>query len=378
MKKSTLQLGYALLNTIGDNGHEAYIVGGAVRDTFMEKELVDLDIVTSADMSEIIAIFPQATAIHTTVPLASMVMNGVHVEISELNGQPIVENLAFRDFTVNAIALNAEGEKIDPFLGEQDIQAGVLRLIDPVAITRDPLRILRVARFMAVYNLRPDQKLNDTCEVKQKLLHEVSPERIGQEMNRLLSSDDASKGLIWLWRRGVIAELFSGTRMSPSPSFAAVAEAETLSEKWVIFLYMIGERDVRESLRKWRLSKKWIKNAERLFFYMKKRLSSVWSKHSLYHAGVALAVQAERTAHMLSDTVPGGKLDVERLIASLPIQSRQEIAVHPLEVSSYLNKEPGEWLGKILHELEIAIIDERISNEREALLAWVKERLYET
>ncbi|SDI28226.1 hypothetical protein [Natribacillus halophilus] len=362
----------SLLNVLNDYNHEAYIVGGAVRNWLLQKPAEDLDIVTSAPLAEIADILPEATVIETSVPLLTMKKESVRVDISALKGESLEENLAARDFTVNAIAVNAKGAVIDPFHGQKDVHARVLRLLHDEAIAVDPLRILRAARLMANDQFLVDEATVNACKTYRYRLTRVPGERVGDELNRLLYTEHASKGFQWLAEQDIIAVLSPGTP-DTSFTFSALDMVDTLTEKWVVFFFQLGEEHIRTSLRKWRRSERLIKNVERLFFYTRKRLKSGWSRQRLYEAGQALAVAAEKTAHALSGNVPGGRIDVCRQIAALPISSRQDLAVHPLEISTYIDREPDAWLGEVLQELEKAVVDGEVSNERAAILAWVEE-----
>lgn len=378
-KSNEWQVGFALLATLNSYGHEAYIVGGALRDWVLKEAFVDMDIVTSATMRELGGIFPSAAIICTGIPLLSMKKNDVRVEISELHSQSLMENLRDRDFTVNAIALNERGDWVDPFHGKKDIEHRVLRLVHEDSIRLDPLRMLRAARLMAEYHFTADSGLTEACHAQRDRLNTVASERIGEEMNRLLHSCDPAYGVEWLGEQGILSKLCpDATSVHKNPVFSPLNKVDTLIEKWVVFFYQLGEKNVRSHLQKWRLSKAVAKQVDRLFFYTEKRLRAPWDRRSLYEAGEKTAGDAEKTAHALSGSVPGGEMHVRRLLAELPIQSRRDLAVSPLEISAHIHREPGPWLGDMLHALEMAVIDTQVKNERDPLLTWAKERLYET
>ncbi|QQK76038.1 hypothetical protein HUG15_11045 [Salicibibacter cibarius] len=380
MNKNTVwQLGLLLLQTLTSNGHDAYIVGGAPRDWLLKEASADLDIVTSATMGELEGIFPGAAIIRTNIPLLSMMKANVRVEISELHGRSLAENLAARDFTVNAIAINARGDWIDPFYGKIDIEHRVLRLVREDSIQSDPLRMLRAARLMADCQFAVDPGVAKSSKAERQRLNSIAAERIGEELNRLLRSRDAALGMQWLGEQGILSILCpEATRLHKRPVFSALNNVDTLAEKWVVFFYLLGEKNVDHRLKKWRLPKTMAKKAERLFFYTEKRMEAIWDRRRLYEAGETVALAAEKTAHVLSDSVPGGEINVRSFLAELPIQSRHDLAVSPLEISAHMNCEPGPWLGDMLHALELAVVDRQVANERKALLTWAKECFCET
>jgi len=125
-------------------------------------------------------------------------------------GDDIEQDLARRDFTVNAMALRVpEPELIDPFGGAEDLAAGRLRtpLSPEVSFTDDPLRMLRAARFVAGYGLEPDAELVAAVRANAHRLEIVSAERIRDELDKLLVVTDPSAGLWFVVDTG-LAELF--------------------------------------------------------------------------------------------------------------------------------------------------------------------------
>ncbi|AXF54907.1 hypothetical protein [Salicibibacter kimchii] len=373
------QVAFSILQTLKRYGHEAYIVGGALRDLLLKEAFVDLDIVTSATICELKGIFPSAVIIRTNIPLLSMRKNDVRVEISELHARSLMENLRARDFTVNAVALNERGEWIDPFHGQRDIERRELRLVREDSIRSDPLRILRASRLMAAYHFIADPGVAKACRAQRGHLNAIAAERIGEELNRLFQSRDAAYGMQWLDEQGILSILCpDASGLHKTPVFSPLNKVDTLTEKWVVFFYLLGEKNVRHRLKKWRLSKAMVNTVHRLFFYTGKRLMATWDRRTLYGAGEKTALAAEKTAHVLSDSVPGGEMNVRKLLAELPILNRHELAVSPLEISAHIEREPGPWLGNMLRALEMAVIDKQVKNEKGPLLTWVKERWDET
>ena len=197
-----------------------YLVGGIVRDQLLGRPLADgadLDLTTPARPEEIKAIVgPVADALWTQGERFGTIgvkVGGRNVEITTHRaevyspdsrkpevafGDDIVDDLARRDFTVNAMALRVpEPELIDPFDGAADLAASRLRtpLSPEVSFTDDPLRMLRAARFIAGYALDPDPELVASVRANAERLSIVSAERIRDELDKLLVVDDPSAGL---------------------------------------------------------------------------------------------------------------------------------------------------------------------------------------
>ncbi|MBR5417509.1 MAG: HD domain-containing protein [Clostridiales bacterium] len=195
-----------LLSRLRENGFEAYVVGGAVRDILLGKTPEDYDVATSAEPSEVISIFGEKfshpTGIsHGTVTVVSDDMP-IEVTTFRVDGdyvdsrhpeevrftRSLQEDVRRRDFTVNALALGEDGMVVDYFGGIKDLEARVLRTVgDPKErFEEDALRILRALRFSSEYGFFIEKSTSDEIfRQKDSLLH-LSVERIWKEFSRLI------------------------------------------------------------------------------------------------------------------------------------------------------------------------------------------------
>lgn len=204
-----------VLKHLEEAGHEAWCVGGCVRDSLMGREPGDWDVTTSALPEETMAIFkgrafPTGLR-HGTVTVRSGADTSVEVTTYRVDGvyrdhrrpesvsftRSLEEDLARRDFTVNAMAFNIQGELRDPFGGRQDLTDGVLRCVgDPDRrFQEDALRILRGMRFAAVLGL--DEEYTTDCAMDRNagLLRDIAPERIQVELVKMLCGKYAKEVL---------------------------------------------------------------------------------------------------------------------------------------------------------------------------------------
>jgi poly(A) polymerase len=210
-------------------GHRTYLVGGTVRDLLLGRPLAgDFDLTTDARPDDIERLVTGwAEAVWTTGKRFGTIgcqRGGRTYEITTHRAEayapdsrkPDVQfsdridaDLSRRDFTVNAMALSLpEPELIDPFGGAADLAAKRLRtpLSPDESFTDDPLRMLRAARFMSAYDLEPDADLVDAVARMHERLEIVSAERIRDELDKLLVSDDPGRGLWFLVHTGLAAE----------------------------------------------------------------------------------------------------------------------------------------------------------------------------
>jgi len=216
-------------------GQDLYLVGGAVRDHLGGKsieELTDLDFATSALPKESARILRQAGFPVFTVgsrfgTVGTILDEGAarrEIQVTTFRGEVYVNgsrkprvtfgqnlhlDLARRDFSINAMAMTAEGVLIDPHGGARDLHRRVLRTVgEPRMILReDPLRTLRAARFIATLGMRPEPELVGAARELAAEILTVSRERWLLEMNRLLAGPSVESALEFLADTGLLAHL---------------------------------------------------------------------------------------------------------------------------------------------------------------------------
>ncbi len=186
-----------IIKSISRAGFDLYLVGGAVRDSIIGIDNNDYDFCTNMSLDKVKELFPGFKIMRENNHRNTGVLheNGEEYEISSFHGETIEEDLSNRDFTINAIACDKDGNIIDPFNGVDDINNKIIRLVkdNGEAIDKDPLRILRAIRFSATYGFDIDENTKRIMEEKKELLNDVAPERIYNELKKILVSDNASK-----------------------------------------------------------------------------------------------------------------------------------------------------------------------------------------
>ncbi len=204
------------LRRLNDAGFEAYCVGGCVRDTLLGVTPHDWDVATSAHPTQIERVFGDCRTIGTGLRhgTVTVLMHGLPLEITAYRADgdysdhrhpigvtfvsDLREDMARRDFTVNAMAMDGEGRIIDHFGGREDLARGVLRAVgEPERrFEEDALRILRGVRFSAQLGFELEHATRRAMEEKAPLLAFVSGERILTELERTILSGWAQKTLL--------------------------------------------------------------------------------------------------------------------------------------------------------------------------------------
>lgn len=193
-------------------GYPTYFVGGCVRDALSGTVPHDYDLATAASTSEMIDVLPyrhyDAGLKHGTVTFVvdgecievtmfrreSSYVDGRHPEIVEHAGS-ITEDLARRDFTMNAMGYSPTRGFIDPFGGTKDLDAGIIRCVGEPdeRFTEDGLRIMRLMRFACCMGLEPEEATLESAIKHAGMLTKISRERIASELTRALSASDPGK-----------------------------------------------------------------------------------------------------------------------------------------------------------------------------------------
>lgn len=200
-----------IIERLIEQGHEAYIVGGCVRDAILGKTPEDWDITTSAKPLEVKELFRRTidTGIqHGTVTIM-LDEQGYEVTTYRIDGEyednrhpksveftpNLIEDLKRRDFTINAMAYNPKVGLIDRFNGLEDLKMGVIRCVGDASsrFEEDALRILRGVRFSAQLGFAIEVKTKEAIQRKLGLLRKISAERIRVELDKLLVSNNPDK-----------------------------------------------------------------------------------------------------------------------------------------------------------------------------------------
>ena len=192
-----------------------WVVGGAVRDAALEKDVTDLDLATAADpraAARSIAAaggghaFELSAAFETWRAVSREGQEGWQVDVTRLRGDGIAADLALRDFTVGAVAVPLHsGALLDPHGGLRDLERGVLRVVTPEAFTDDPLRLLRAARLAAELGLRVDDATADLARRHAAAAGAPAGERQLAELRLLIGGPDPLGGLGLMDELGVTA-----------------------------------------------------------------------------------------------------------------------------------------------------------------------------
>lgn len=204
------------ISKLADNGFEAYIVGGCVRDSLLGSKPKDYDITTSAEPNEVEKIFSNYRVIETGIKhgTVTVLINNMPLEITTFridsdysdNRHPenvtftksLEEDTARRDFTINALAYNDECGICDFYGGTDDIRNKIIRCVGDAdkRFNEDALRIMRAVRFSSVLGFQIEENTKYAIFKNKELLKNISSERIASELVKLLCGENVKKVLL--------------------------------------------------------------------------------------------------------------------------------------------------------------------------------------
>ena len=381
-----------IIKRLADFGYKAHIVGGPVRDHIRGVLPDDYDITTSALPEEVKRVFADIRVIDTGIKhgTVTLLINGVGYEVTtyRIDGEykdarrpesveftsDITQDLSRRDFTVNAIAYNPEEGFVDPFGGAEDISKGIIRAVGRAEkrFSEDALRILRGIRFSATLGFSVEEQTSLAIFEKKELLKKVSAERIYTEWRKLLSGR-CSASVFDEYREviGVFLPEISEAKIIDTDGFAS---ADYNCRLLALFALCgrTGE-EFAEAMKRLKTDSDTRENGRVAL----ENYCSVgeWSRSDigrlLYRVGAERAMLTARLAVLLGKAPLEGVALVEEYL-----RSGAEYRVSDLRVGGKDLLEAGlcgKQIGATLERLLLSVIDGRLVNDRQALLASAKE-----
>lgn len=357
-----LETSLKLLNEITSAGYQAYIVGGFVRDYILGIKSNDIDITTNATPKEIKEIFEDSCLPTEDYGSVTVMKKGIRFEITTFrreisyidNRRPgeiqyiddLYQDLLRRDFTINTICMNDEGEIIDFLGGRDDLQKRVIRTVGfaKERFSEDCLRILRAIRFATVLDFSLDDDVVSAIQECRGLLKKLSYSRKREELDKIFSSSHAKEGINLLLRFGLDREL-------ELLSLDQVKDTTSLIGVWsvlnVVDIYPFNNNE-KEMIQKINAAMH-LNNLDPMALY----------QYGLYVNCVAGEMKGVE------------KKKITESYQNLNLHSRKDLDITTDEIVDVLAREPGSYLQDIYSNLEREVLYRRLPNEKKHLLDYV-------
>lgn len=255
------------IQDIINNGWKPYMVGGCVRDYIMNLTPHDIDIiVVGCDKEELIKVlnkYGKSDLVGESFAVIKYNFKGEIYDISTPRTEKKIgdghkgfeiisnknislkEDLFRRDITINSIALDFNGNFVDPFDGISDLKNKIINITNPDAFTDDPLRILRCVRFCARLGFNIDKKTSDLMTEVKPYIRELSQERIHEEWNKVMEHAESDKHIMERYI-DLLTEYDMWEQMFPGMKITTNIKIEYLSNA-IIFLDLLWKENIKKS-----------------------------------------------------------------------------------------------------------------------------------
>ncbi|WP_051344219.1 CCA tRNA nucleotidyltransferase [Alicyclobacillus herbarius] len=412
----------AVMQTLCSHGYQAYLVGGCVRDGLRGLPIHDYDVATEALPEQVLSLFPRTFATglrHGTVTVVtehrSVEVTTFRVESVYSDGRrpdkvefthSLEQDLARRDFTVNAMAADLEGHLIDPFGGWSDLVEQRLRAVGnpEQRFAEDGLRILRALRFVSQLAFTIEPRTAHAMHMQAERLRSVSGERIGQEMKRIAET------MWWqawpLWCEGPWLRAYPNPWPGWADALYAAADRigddessfEAFGRRWrqtlqdlhwadawapvVAWMFWVGHivsastEEIHEAIRRFGWPKSVAQQLRRMLAVSNPDplswTQTVW-RQRLFETPAPLVGWV---CFVLDVLVPGQASRFARyqeMAPTQPLHGLSALAVNGHDLAALGLR--GREIGETLTSLARMVLNQDLTNERSVLLQWVMDDL---
>lgn len=354
-------------------GHEAYMVGGAVRDYLLGKIPHDIDVTTSAAPHEVKRHFSKTvdTGIQHGTVLVLLSGEGIEVTTFRTEGaytdnrrpdavefvKSLPEDLKRRDFTINAMAMTKNLEIIDPFGGQEDLKRKLIRAVGEPdqRFKEDALRMLRAVRFSSQLNFNIDEKTLASIKRQAHLIEAIAMERIKIEIDKIMANSHTQKSMKYLKISGLTKHLPAGCLFEAG--WEDYIPEENPAKGWVYMLYQQDKEFA--DVRPYKFSNEEKKLMEGALQAARTKEWDVWTFYT--HTEEQLKI---------ASAVRGMNVDIRREKGRLPIRSKADIQASGRDLINWSGSKQGPWLKKWIEKMEKEIVFGRLRNNKELIKDW--------
>lgn len=357
-----LDVALKLLDEISDKGYQAYIVGGFVRDYILGIDSNDIDINTNATPQEVKEIFKDSCLPNEDYGSVTVIKKGIRFEITTFrkemayidNRRPteiqyiddLYQDLLRRDFTINTLCMNKDGEIIDFLGGRSDIDNKIVRTVGKAKIRfeEDSLRILRAVRFATILGFNLDSETRDAIVSTRELLRNLSYYRKKEELDKIFASSKASDGINLLLDLGLdrYLDLDRLCDVTSTNSLIGVWSVLNVTDKYP---FNSNERELIKTINEC-IS---LKNTDAMTLY----------KYGLYANSVAAEIKGTNIKK------------VTEAYNNLVIQSKKDLNITSQDIMSLLNRKPGSYIKDIYSDIEREVLYKRLDNTKENISKYI-------
>ncbi|MCI9110767.1 MAG: hypothetical protein HFH47_03015 [Bacilli bacterium] len=354
-----------VLNKITEFGYNAYIIGGYPRDLYLKRSSLDIDICTDATPMELVNIFNEVVMASSEYGAVVIIVDKVRFEITTFRSEgkyldfrkpssikyidSLEEDLKRRDFTINTLCIDKDGNEIDLLNAKSDLDNRIIRMVGnpKIRLKEDALRILRAVRFATVLNFELEPVLKAYIKKYAYLVKKLSKERIREELDIIFASSNKEYGI----------KLLCDLKLADNLGLPELKKIK-ITPSMIVTWSQLG------ALVKYNFS---TSEKETMARINELRYKNLLDKKVLYKYGLYACTLASE----LHDV---DKKQLNEIDLSLQIHSKLDIALSPMEICEILDKEPGAFLKDLINDLETKLITDEIINTKEALTEYISNQ----
>ena len=353
-----------LLIKLKEFNFKAYIVGGFPRDLYINKKSTDVDICTNATPKEIKEIFKDSKINSEQYGSVSLIYNNVRFEITtfrkekkyENNRYPVkikyidnlIDDLLRRDFTINTLCIDNNGEYVDLLNAKHDIDNKIIKCVGDAnkKIKEDILRSLRAIRFATILDFKLDEKLKKAIKKNKNLLRKLSYYRKKEELEKVFSSSNCKYGL----------ELIKELELEKVLNIKTDIVITTSS------LGMWAQLDVLDIYPFTKNEKETIKNIKQVLN------ENILNNNVLYKYGLYVCTLVGEIKNI-------DRVEIVKKYNNLPIYSIKDIDIKASQICEILNKEKGFIIKEVYKDLENKILNNKLENNYNAIKDYLEHQI---
>ena len=351
-----------VLERIEENGFEAYIVGGYVRDYLLGIESGDIDICTNARVKELLDIFNDINVTSNEYGAVKINTDKLRIDITtyrrdlRYNGDRrkveieyvdnLIDDINRRDFTMNTLCMNKDKNIIDILGGQQDIENKIIRCVGNIEdrINEDPLRMLRAVRFATTLGFTIEEELYRKLKEYAHLIDQLSRERIKEELTKILVSKNALIGLNMLEDLGFLSYI----GISYNDSIVQVSDICGMYSQLEILKEFPFSKEEKEN----------IKIVKNILTY------GNIDDNVVFSYGLYLSMVAGDILGIDKDVIA----DIEK---NLVIRRYKDIEISSEEICEILKTKPGKVISEVYDDLKIVILNRELENSNSSIREYV-------
>ena len=377
------QAALPVLEKIEQAGFEAYFVGGSVRDHILGLAIHDVDIATSAYPEEIKEIFKRTVDTGIQHGTVTVLMGDDSYEITTFRTESgyqdyrrpdkvtfvrsLADDLKRRDFTINALAVDKNGQVIDKFDGLKDLDKKIIRAVGHAEerFHEDALRMMRAVRFQAQLNFKIEEKTAQAIADNAPLLAKIAIERIREEFVKMMLSQNWQTGLANFIKLG-LSEYCPGFKDQKLElaELLDVKDAKFSDEEAAFsaigYVLSLNHQEFNKFLRDWKVSNKTREislNTLNLLHLFESQDFDLWNIYKLGTDNLERTIELSKMFQIEFDYT-----DLKQKVDQISIKSSHDLEMTGRNVCEILDVKPGPIIGKSMSQMERAVVEGNVSN----------------